>query len=531
MNIIPKPNNPPVLKTGFFTLPSQVCADTDPFKPWCVNAFVERCSLTLETTKTKSNNWLRFLRDEKLPEEGYLLTVNEDGVTAQASCEKGIIWALTALAELADNAPSIPFLKMEDSPRYSHRGLNLDCSRHFFSADEVKKIIDQISRVKMNVLHWHLSDDQGWRIESKKFPLLHEKCGVYYTQDEIRSVVEYAQIRGVQIIPEIDMPGHTLGLLTAYPQYSCGGASVEYAVSGGIYNTILCPGKEETFNFLEELFEEICSLFPSDKFHLGGDEAPKDEWQSCPACRSRMEKENIKNHEDLQGYFSMRAAEILQKFGKRPIFWNDVLLASNTPKDMIVQYWNPLFSKQIKNYIDEGKQFIYSDMFSLYLDYPHAMSPLKNVYNTQPVTGKINREDTPGLLGFEACLWTEHIKENKALERLLFPRIFAAAEISWTREKDYGGFLSRLEAKLESIKKAGVSFTQLENCNPKGKARRREAVGFLVNTASAMPADVRSKSIKNTGMSKSIILKFFTEFLKPTDIPFLLFELKKNLKR
>jgi hexosaminidase len=410
---------------------------------------------------------------------------------------------------------------MEDAPRYAHRGLMLDCARHFFPADEVKRVIEHISLAKMNVLHWHLSDDQGWRIESERYPMLNETGGEYYTQAEIRDIVNYAALRGVEVVPEIDMPGHTSGILSAYPQFGCAGKKVGLATCGGIYSVILCPGKDATFDFLEGLLTEVSGLFRSGRYHIGGDEAPKSEWQACDDCRRRMSEESIGGFDALQGYFTARVAAMLRKLGKRPVCWDDVLKSPEWPEGIEVQYWVGSDVRNTRRFIGGGGKFVYSNMFELYLDYPCSMQPLRRVYNCRPRIGRSGCADHPAMLGIEACLWTEHISTPEKLQRMLFPRVLAAAEAAWTQERDYDDFIERLAAKTEELSRAGVACTPIEDCNPKGRKRRLDAVGFVANMGNSMTSEARESSLGG-GPGIGFTIKFLTKFLRPTDLPFLM---------
>ena len=526
MDIIPKPNNQPHIRQGNFTLPDRMVVDIDSFEPYCLAAFANRCGLALEPENEKKPSWLRLNRNDNLPREGYSLTVTEDGINIEAATETGVIWALTTISETLKKNRSLPCISLEDSPRYNHRGLMLDCVRQFFDVDQVKQIIEQISRAKINTLHWHLTDDQGWRIESTRFPLLQSKGGEFYTQKEIRDVVAFAHERGVEIIPEIDLPGHTTGLLAAYPQFSCSGTEVEYATGGGIYKIILCPAKERTFEFLDSLLEEICELFPSPYFHIGGDEAPKTEWKKCADCLRKMEELKLHDWDDLQGYFSSRVIEILRKSNKRAVLWNDALRASSLPVDMTVQYWNPQFSKALRRHINNGGDFVYSNMFELYLDYPHAMTSLKKIYNVTPKIDKKDWTNKSGLSGLQACMWTEHVKNNNKLEKQIFPRIFAMAEIAWSRDRNYKDFIRRLSIKVNELTESGTAYTPIEECNPKGKIRRDEAVRYLTSITANMSPEVRKDTIEATAPNFKFILMTLTKFFKLTDLPFLLKSLR-----
>ena len=407
---------------------------------------------------------------------------------------------------------------------YSYRSLHLDCARHFFPVSTVKKVIEGISYGNMNVLHWHLSDDHGWRIESKKYPKLHEVSGTYYTQEEIREVVAYAKERGIEVIPEIDMPGHNLALLSAYPEYSCKGEPVTPAKARGVYRTILCAGQQCTLDFIEELLEEIIPLFDSQYFHIGGDEAPKDEWKKCPNCNGKMRELGLTSYEDLQGYFTGRVADILKKYGKTPICWNDALLASNIPEDVVIQYWTIDYAKEMIPFIEKQGKWIYSDMFELYLDYPHSMIPLRKVYEVEPhlyrypIPDSHTAEKEKGLIGFEACCWTEHIETEKDLCEHIFPRVYALAErASGIEPRDYEAFKTRLHEKIKLLEGAGIPYTPEEGWDPKGKERRDDAIQFYLNMGAGVDEEEKKKQAASAAPKLEFVLHFVKEFFKPQD--------------
>lgn len=404
--------------------------------------------------------------------------------------------------------------------KYNYRSLHLDCARHFFPVSTVKKVIEGISYADMNVLHWHLSDDHGWRIESKKFPKLHESSEQYYTQAEIREIIEFAKERDIDVIPEIDMPGHNLALLSVFPEYSCKGEIVTPAKARGVYKTILCAGKDQTMTFIEELLEEIIPLFDSAYFHIGGDEAPKDEWKECPHCNAKMKELGLTSYEDLQGYFTARVCEILRKHGKTSICWNDALLANNIPEDVVIQYWTIDYATEMKDFVKTGRKWIYSDMFELYLDYPHSMIPLKKVYEFQPHLYKydIPRED--GLVGFEACCWTEHIDNEQKLCEHIFPRVYALAERACGEEHtDYESFKERVREKIKLLEKAGIPYTKEENWDPKGKDRREDAIQFYLNMGAGVDEEEAKKQAASAAPKIGFVLHFIKEFYKLSDIP------------
>ncbi|MBQ6811561.1 MAG: family 20 glycosylhydrolase [Agathobacter sp.] len=404
--------------------------------------------------------------------------------------------------------------------KYNYRSLHLDCARHFFSVSTIKKVIEGISFANMNIVHWHLSDDHGWRIESKKFPQLHETSGEYYTQDEILDVIAYAKERGIEIVPEIDMPGHNLALLSAFPKYSCKGLPVEMAKARGIYKTILCAGKEETYAFVEELLKEIIPLFDSEYFHIGGDEAPKDEWKECPHCNAKMKSLGLTSYEDLQGHFIKQICAILKKHGKTPICWNDALLANNIPEDVVIQYWTIDYAKQMVPFVEKGGKWIYSDMFELYLDYPHSMIPLKKVYEFEPHLYKYDIPNMDGMIGFEACAWTEHIETEKDLCEHIFPRVFALAERANGEERtDYEAFKERVREKVKRLEESGIPYTKEEWWDPKGKARRDDALEFYFNMSVGVDEEEAKKQAASAAPKIEFVIHFIKEFYKLSDVP------------
>lgn len=413
--------------------------------------------------------------------------------------------------------------------KYEYRGLHLDCARHFFSVETVKKVIEGISYGNLNVLHWHLTDDHGWRIESKRFPRLHENGGAYYTQEDIREIISFAKERGIDVIPEIDMPGHNLALLSAFPEYSCKGEVVTPAKARGVYKTILCAGKQQTMDFIEDLLDEMIPLFDSKYFHIGGDEAPKDEWKECPHCNAKMKELGLTSYEDLQGYFTTQVCEILKKYGKTPIVWNDALLASNLPDDVVTQYWTIDYAKEMRDFVEKGGTWIYSDMFEVYLDYPHSMIPLRKVYEFKPHLYKYNIPNTDGLMGFEACTWTEHIDNEQKLCEHIFPRVFALAEKANGEEHtDYNAFKKRVREKVELLEKAGIPYTKEEWWDPKGTPRRDDALQFYFNMGADVDEEEAKKQAASAAPKLEFILHFIKEFYKLGDIPKFLLKLIKG---
>lgn len=519
LNLIPAPRGSVHMQEGSVKLPETVTVSLGDFAPWCLEAFAARLDGHVETAE----NGFITLKKADIAKEGYKLTVTKDGITVEAADESGAVWALTTVTELTAEGEALPIVTIEDAPHYGHRGLSLDCSRHFFTADEVKKVIDQMTRVKLNVLHWHLVDDQGWRIECKTLPLLHETTGTYYTQEEIRSVIEYARVRGMEIIPEIDMPGHTRSMIAAYPHLSCFGEKTELCQFGGIFEKILCPGKDETFEFIEKLLTEVCALFPDDRFHIGGDEAPKTEWKKCPHCKARMEALGLTDYEDLQGYFTKRVVAILKKHGKHAVCWNDVLESKDVDTGNIIQYWTAQHEAPVPAFIERGGKVIFSNMSALYFDYPHCINSLNKVYHYQPVVMGKSYADSPNMLGYEAALWSEQVETPEHLEELLFPRLYAVSEIAWNEAGDYADFEHRAEKKIEIAAKQGVNCMAKDGWNPEGEARVQSAATFIAHMMN--PGGIGTPHTDaEREMVRPVIEKFAQIWFRPQDIP----EMMKN---
>lgn len=514
LNLIPAPRGSVHMQEGSVKLPETVTVSLGDFAPWCLEAFAARLNGHVETAE----NGFITLKKADIAKEGYKLTVTKDGITVEAADESGAVWALTTVTELTAEGEALPIVTIEDAPHYGHRGLSLDCSRHFFTADEVKKVIDQMTRVKLNVLHWHLVDDQGWRIECKTLPLLHETTGTYYTQEEIRSVIEYARVRGMEIIPEIDMPGHTRSMIAAYPHLSCFGEKTELCQFGGIFEKILCPGKDETFEFIEKLLTEVCALFPDDRFHIGGDEAPKTEWKKCPHCKARMEALGLTDYEDLQGYFTKRVVAILKKHGKRAVCWNDVLESKDVDTGNIIQYWTAQHEAPVPAFIERGGKVIFSNMSALYFDYPHGINSLNKVYHYQPVVMGKSYADSPNMLGYEAALWSEQVETPEHLEELLFPRLYAVSEIAWNEAGDYADFEHRAEKKIEIAAKQGVNCMTKDGWNPEGEARVQSAATFIAHLIN--PGGIGTPHTDaEREMVRPVIEKFAQIWFRPQDVP------------
>lgn len=431
----------------------------------------------------------------KLPNESYQLKVTNKGVNIQGS-RAGVFYGVQSLLQLIQQKGSqlvVPVVNINDEPNFAYRGLMLDVGRHFFDANEIKKILDVMASLKLNTLHWHLTDDQGWRLEIKKYPKLTaisawrdstiigqyydfkpfvydgKKSGGFYTQEQAREVVKYAAERNIEVIPEIEMPGHSTAVLAAYPEL--GNGTGPYKVPGywGVHNTIYNPG-EPTFQFLQDVLTEVMAIFPSKYIHIGGDEVPKDEWKTSALAQKLIHENKLKDEHELQSWFINRIEKFLNKNGKSLIGWDEILEGGLTPNATVMSWRGEAGGIQAAK---EGHNVIMSPNSNMYIDHAQAKDakteplaiggflPLDVVYNYNPRPTALTADQQKHILGVQANMWTEYIPTNNKLEYMLFPRIIALAEVGWTKteNKNYEDFVGkRLPVVLESIEKSGVNY-------------------------------------------------------------------------
>lgn len=437
--------------------------------------------LSLLKLERSDDGRLVIKKDSSLSEEGYVLDVKENSIIIRASNEIGAYYALQSLRQISRyelGKRKIPCCVITDKPNYRWRGLHLDEARHFFGKDEVKRYLDHMFMMKLNVFHWHLTDDQGWRVEIKKYPrlteigsarkytqingwrstdMVKEECSGYYTQDDIREIVAYASQRGIMVVPEIDFPAHAAAAIAAYPDLACReldrevpgyfGSTIPVKVFGiKDWNRTICAGKEKTIEFVFDVIDEICEMFPAPYFHIGGDEAPKDEWKKCPHCQKVIKDNNLKNEEDLQGWFNNRILEHLKTKGKRLIGWNEILKARNLDKSIVAQYWTPQRDRNAENHVNSGGNIIMSNHHSFYFDMPYGKYPLKYTYDYSPIKFGVNEENVKNVLGIEGEVWTEWIDGREKLDLMVFPRMQALSEVAWSapENKNWSDFKERL---------------------------------------------------------------------------------------
>lgn len=462
-----------------------------------------------------------FVQNASLPAENYVLTVDSKrkSIDIQASDYNGLFNGVQTLLQLlppevyGDKAcPGVkwvaPAVTIEDGPRFSYRGMHLDPCRHFWSVEETKRYIDVMAMHKLNRMHWHLTEDQGWRIEIKKYPKLTEigsmrkstiigalnenleyekehghmredniPYGGFYTQEQARDIVDYAWKRGITIIPEIDLPGHMLGALAAYPELGCTGGPYEVWTRWGVSEDVLCPGKEAMFTFLEDVFTELMDMFPSEYMHIGGDECPKTAWEKCPACQKRIKALGLKTdakatkEQRLQNYVTSRLQHFIAQHGRKIIGWDEILEGELEPGATVMSWRGAEGGIAAAN---AGFDAIMTPNTYCYFDYYQSDKPeleplsiggclpLEKVYSFNPVEG-IPEEAWGHILGAQANLWTEYISTPAYLEYMLLPRLDALSEVQWCdpATKDYNAFLTRTEKMFKAYDVLGYTYSRV----------------------------------------------------------------------
>ncbi|MBR3768885.1 MAG: beta-N-acetylhexosaminidase [Clostridia bacterium] len=451
-----------------------------------------------ETTKLREITDFEITSEIK-NDESYELIITSDKITARASGEKGLHYARVSLKQILKLYDEIPCLKIKDEPRFPHRGFMIDCARHMFSLDELKKMISTAADFKFNKFHWHLSDDQGFRIELESLPELTEKGSVrhcdnfrncksekeyhgFYTKDQIREIVEFCRYRFIDVIPEFDMPGHQSALLHVFPQYTCKGTAVEVKTKEGIFKDIICAGNLEAHACIEKILDELCELFPYDTVHIGGDEVPKNNWKSCGKCRKIMLDNGLKDENELQCWFINKMADYLKNKDKKCIVWNDCLKGKGLSQELTIQHWMGKPQKSAKT-ANNGQKIIMSPFMPFYVDYPYDMHPLRAVYSLEPENLRgLNKTGKRNIKGVESPIWTEFINNNSRLEYMCFPRWFAVAETGWTvkENKNYKEFLSVCRKLSDIYKKNGLNVAPEEDWNPRISERLYKTLSFFL---------------------------------------------------
>lgn len=486
--IIPKPKSIKLRKGHFvFNKSTVILSDKSLLEPY------------LKLDESNFDNMVRTIIDTSLNEEAYGLEITTSEVILKASSETGLFYGNQSLIQLIQHyGASIPCMVIEDLPLYRHRGFMLDVGRHFFDKTYVKKLLDICALHKLNVFHFHLTEDQGWRLAIDKYPRLtsigskrketlirgksdHKPVEGFYSKEDIKEIVSYAKNRHIKVIPEIDIPGHLQAALAAYPELGCFDEALEVRTAFGISHHVACAGKDFTYEFFENVLDEVCDLFDSDVIHLGGDEVPKKNWKKCVHCQNKMKANKLETEEDLQSYFINHMAGYLETKKRKVICWNEALRSKVIDPNIVIQHWMSKSSiPSTVNAANSGRQVIVSDYFNHYLDYPYSMTPLEKTYNSEVIISKVANKDN--ILGLETCLWTEFVDNESHLEFMVFPRLTALAERAWSCEKNYEDFKKRLVIFNKLLDRYDINYAKHDQVDIKGIKGKVQTLAFFLRS-------------------------------------------------
>ena len=463
----------------------------------------------IKTALVETGADLIFTEDASLGREGYRLAVTPDSISIASGSVNGALYALQSLVQSVaadvNGAPALPRLDVKDQPRFSWRGLMMDSCRHMMPVRDIKKILDLMERYKFNTLHWHLTDDQGWRLPIAKYPRLTAVGGTraqspvigsrnkadgtpysgHYTADEIREVVQYAKDRGITVIPEVELPGHASAAIAAYPELGntdIPGFAPKVQETWGVLPYTFAP-TEKTFHFLEDVIDEVCALFPDSPYiHIGGDEAPKDQWKQSAAAQQVMKDNGLANENELQSYFIRRVEKMINSHGKRLIGWDEIQEGGLSPTATMM-VWRSWMPNSARHALEQGNDVVMTPYSHLYFDYDQGPGKpsapeyetinddnltWQRVYGLEPVPQGTPREREKQVLGCQANIWTEYIPNLPKWEYHAFPRALALAEVAWTPKelKNEKDFRKRLDRQLPFLDAHGVNYKRPDNGAP-----------------------------------------------------------------
>ena len=502
VHIVPVPLEMTIDK-GYFqisgnTVIHTVGADLDPVPSYLKDYFDELTGkdLAIQDDETIGKDYIRLeLTSAVAGKEAYEISSSRKGVSVKASTAHGLFYGVQTIKQLVQQDSKgnhiIPAVMIKDAPRFGYRGMHLDVGRHFYPVDFIKKYIDLIALHKMNTFHWHLTEDQGWRIEIKKYPKLTEigayrketvvghasnskeydgtPYGGFYTQEQVKEIVKYAGDRFITVIPEIEMPGHSQAVLAAYPRFACKPGPYEVATTWGVMKDVLCP-TEETFSFLEDVLTEVMALFPSEYIHIGADECPKDRWKESRYAQDLIRREGLKDEHELQSYFVRRIEKFLNANDRKLVGWDEILEGGLSPNATVMSW------RGEKGGIEAAKQghdVIMSPTTYCYFDYYQAdpeteelsiggLLPVEKVYSYELVPAELNADQAKYILGGQGNVWTEYMKTSKRVEYMALPRMSALAEVLWSpkEKKDYNHFVERMGSFSKHLDAMEVNYAR-----------------------------------------------------------------------
>ena len=495
-NIIPTPNEQ-TINNGFMEMENSPEIITESSFNSAATLFKNAIKELDLTSKKTTKNRINFSLNEKLNEEEYILKINTDQINIEASTETGAIFGFQSLYQLMNLNLKNGVVKLQnqvikDSPRFKYRGMHLDVGRHMYPVAFIKKYIDGLAMLKFNNFHWHLTEDQGWRIEIEKYPELNNigsyrdstlighytdkpwqfdktRYGGYYTKKEIKEVVRYAQERGINVIPEIEMPGHSQAAVSSYPEFGCTGEQVGVAPLWGVFKEIYCS-KNETFDFLEDIIDEVVELFPGKYIHIGGDEAPKTNWKACGNCQNVINREELKDEHELQSYFITRMEKYINSKGKQIIGWDEILEGGLAPNATVMSW------RGVSGGIEAAKmnhEVIMTPNATCYLDHYQAKdtakeplaiggyTPIEEIYNYEPIPNELDESLHKYIIGAQGNVWTEYMKTSDHVEYMVFPRIFALSEVVWAKDKpSFNDFENKVIDMYPILDKMDINYSK-----------------------------------------------------------------------
>ena len=495
-NIIPTPNEQ-TINNGFMEIENSPEIITESNFNSAATLFKNAIKKLDLTSKKTTKNRINFSLNEKLNEEEYILKINTDQINIEASTETGAIFGFQSLFQLMNLNLKNGVVKLQnqvikDSPRFKYRGMHLDVGRHMYPVAFIKKYIDGLAMLKFNNFHWHLTEDQGWRIEIEKYPELNNigsyrdstlighytdkpwqfdktRYGGYYTKKEIKEVVRYAQERGINVIPEIEMPGHSQAAVSSYPEFGCTGEQVGVAPLWGVFKEIYCS-KNETFDFLEDIIDEVVELFPGKYIHIGGDEAPKTNWKACGNCQNVINREELKDEHELQSYFITRMEKYINSKGKQIIGWDEILEGGLAPNATVMSW------RGVSGGIEAAKmnhEVIMTPNATCYLDHYQAKdtakeplaiggyTPIEEIYNYEPIPNELDESLHKYIIGAQGNVWTEYMKTSDHVEYMVFPRIFALSEVVWAKDKpSFNDFENKVIDMYPILDKMDINYSK-----------------------------------------------------------------------
>ena len=478
MNIVPMPRNLEVFDSFCELKNLQIRISNEIFNPLIKLSFLQ-----LNATEADNFSLLEIIKDDSLQEEEYTLKVDTKEIKITASSYNGAYHGLQTLRQLClDYDNVIPCLYISDKPEFKHRGFMIDCSRHFIPVSELKKLIDMAAMHHLNVFQWHLVDDQGWRLEIPEFPLLKEISSkrimpeythldyIYegmYSPEDVQEIQEYANERAMIVVPEIETPGHASALLAAYPELGCTGGPYKVEHRFGIFDDVMCPGNEALFTFLDKVFKYVASVFKGPYIHIGGDECPTVRWTTCEKCQTRIKEEKLKDENELQAYTVTRIANIVSKYNKQPLGWDEVLYGTETlglPSNLIVMSW-----QGVKGGLEASRRgfdvIMCPNTQGCYFDYKAidnenepgniGITTLEDALSYSPILPEMDEETKKHVIGGQANLWTEWVVYPAYAEYMLFPRLSATAEVLWNKQS-VESFQSRKAALNKRLQKCNI---------------------------------------------------------------------------